>query len=87
MQINNKNKNTLDTEKYQDHIPSSFADKFVCIDDKFSKRAVLCRGKNEVNSFTEAILEEYCYCKKEIKKFLHKNLVMFVEDERRISIK
>ena len=46
MQINNKYKNTLDTEKYQDHIPSSFADKVVCIDDKFSKRAVLCRGKN-----------------------------------------
>ena len=33
------------TEKYQDHIPCSFAYKVVCVDNKFSKRVVLYRGK------------------------------------------
>ena len=33
------------TEKYQDHIPCSFACKFVCVDNKFSKDVVLYREK------------------------------------------
>ena len=33
------------TKQYQDHIPCSFAYKVVCIDNKFSKRVVLYRGK------------------------------------------
>ena len=33
------------TSKYQDHIPCSFAYKLKCIDDKYSKNVVLCRGK------------------------------------------
>ena len=37
--------NGLYTEKYQDHIPYSFAFKVVCIDNKFSKRVALYRGK------------------------------------------
>ena len=32
-------------ETYQDHIPCSFAYKVVCIDNKFSKKVVLYRGK------------------------------------------
>ena len=39
------------TEKYQYHIPCSFAYKFVCIDNKFSKRAVLYRGKDAAYRF------------------------------------
>ena len=35
------------TEKFQDHIPCSFAYN-VCIDDKFSKKVVLYRGKDTV---------------------------------------
>ena len=42
--INNKN-NASYAEKYQDHIPCIFAYKFVCIDDKLSKKVVLYRGK------------------------------------------
>ena len=64
LQINDRDKSTSYTEKYQDHIPCSFAYKV----DKFSKPAVLYRGKNTVNRFIEAILEEYDYCKKLIKK-------------------
>ena len=32
------------TEKYQDHIPCSFAYKVVCIDDRFTKQIVVYRG-------------------------------------------
>ena len=52
------------TEKYQDHIPCSFAYKVVCVDNKFSKRVVLYTGKDAVYRFFEEILEEYDYCKK-----------------------
>ena len=50
--------------------------KVACIDDKFNKPIALYRGKNAVNKFIEAFLEEYDYFKKVIK-------VMSVEDERR----
>ena len=38
-------KNSSYTEKYQDHIPCSFAYKVVCVDNKFSKKVVLYGGK------------------------------------------
>ena len=50
------------TEKYQDHIPCSFAYKVVCVDNKFSKNVVLYRVKNALYRFIQAILEEYDYC-------------------------
>ena len=46
------------TEKYQDHIPCRFAYKVVCVDNKFSKKVVLYRGKNAVYRFIEAIRKE-----------------------------
>ena len=33
------------TEKYQAYIPCSFPYKIVCVDNKFSKKVVLYRGK------------------------------------------
>ena len=39
------------TEKYQNHIPCSFAYKVNCLDNKFSKKIVLSRGKNAVYKF------------------------------------
>ena len=80
----NKN-NSSYTEKYQKHIPCRFAYKVVCVDDKFSKPVVLYKGKNIVYRFTEAILQEYDYCKKVIKKHFSKNLVMSAEDEERFQ--
>ena len=47
--------------KYQDHIPCSFADKVVCIDNRFSKKVVLHRGKDTVYKFIKSILNEYNY--------------------------
>ena len=38
-------------EKYQDHIPCSFAYKIVCIDDKFTKPTIIYRGKNAAYEF------------------------------------
>ena len=69
-QINDKDKNTSYTEKYQDHNPFSFADKVVCIDNKFTKPAVPYRVKVPVNIVIKGFLEEYGYCKKVIKKIL-----------------
>ena len=60
-------------KKYQDHISYCFVYKVVCIDNKFTKKIVLYRGKSTVYRFIEAILEEYDYCKKTIKNHFNKN--------------
>ena len=78
-------KNSSHTGKYEAHIPCSFAYNVVCIDDGFSKLVVLYRGKNAVNKFVEAILKEYDYYRKVIKKHLNKNLVMCAKDEERFQ--
>ena len=78
-------KNSSYTGKYEAHIPCSFAYNVVCIDDGFSKLVVLYRGKNAVNKFVEAILKEYDYYRKIIKKHLNKNLVMCAKDEERFQ--
>ena len=74
------------TEKYQDHIPSSFAYKVVCIDNKFSKKVALYREKNAFYRFIKGILNEYEYCKKIIKKHFNKNLIMSPEEEERFQL-
>ena len=63
------------TKKYQTHIPCSFAYKVACVDNKFSKRVVLYRGKNAAYRFIKAILEEYDYCTKMIKNHFDKILL------------
>ena len=69
------------TEKYQDHIPCSFAYKVVCIDNKFTKPTIIYRGENAAYEFIKAILEEYKYCKKIMKEYFNKNLIMSEEEE------
>ena len=78
-------KNSSYTGKYEAHIPCSFAYNVVCIDDRFSKLVVLYRGKDAVNKFVEAILKEYDYYRKVIKKHLNKNLVICAKDEERFQ--
>ena len=82
---NHKNNGSY-TEKYQDHMPCSFAYKVVCVDNKFSKKVVLYRGKNAVYKFIKAILEEYDYCKKMMKKHFNKNLIMSAEEKERFHL-
>ena len=74
--------NSSYTRKYQEHVPCSFAYKVVCVDNKFSKKIVLHRGKDAVNKFVKSILKEYNSCKKVMRKHFNKNLIMSVEDER-----
>ena len=68
-------------KKYQGHIPCSFACKLVCVDDKFSKSIVVLRHENAAFKFIEAILKEFEYCKKVMKKHFNKNLIMSEEEE------
>ena len=70
----------LTQKKYQDHVPCSFAYKVVCIDDKFSKPIVVFRGENAAYEFIKAILKEYEYCKKVMKKHFNKNLIISEEE-------
>ena len=69
------------TARYQDHIPCSFAYKLVCVDDKYSKDVVLCRGKNAVYKFIQSIFNEYFYCRSVMKKHFNKSLIMSSEEE------
>ena len=69
------------TKKYHDHVPCIFAYKVFCIDDGFSKRIVVYRGENCAYGFIKAILKEYEYCKKVMKKHFNKNLIMSEEEE------
>ena len=76
--------NGLYTEKYQDHIPCSFAYKVVCIDKTFSKRVVLYG--QESYTFTKVILKDNDYCKKLIKMHFHKNFITSAEEEERFQL-
>ena len=69
------------TKKYQDHIPCSFAYKVVCIYDRFTEPIVVYRGENAAYIFIRAILNEYKYCKKVMKKHFIKNLIMSEKEE------
>ena len=68
-------------KKYQDHVTCSFTYKLVCVDDRFSKPIVLCRGENAAYKFIETIFEEYEYCKKVMKKHFNKKLIMIEKEE------
>ena len=82
---NDRSNNASYTEIYQKHFPCSFADKVICVNDKFSKKIIVYRRKIAVNELIEANLEEYDYCKKLIKNHFNKNLVMSAKDERRFQ--
>ena len=69
-------------KKYQGHIPCSFACKLVCVDDKFSKSTVVLRHENAAFKFIEAILKEFEYCKKVMKKHFNNNFIMKEEQEQ-----
>ena len=68
------------TKKYQDHVPCSFACKVVCIDDRFTKPIVVFRGENAAYEFFKAILKDYKYFKKIMKKHFNKDLIMREEE-------
>ena len=71
----------LSQNSIKDHIPCSFAYILVCVDDRFTKPLVLYRGENAAYKFIEAILKDYEYRKKVMKKHFNKNLIMNEEEE------
>ena len=77
--------NSSNTRKYQNHVPCSFAYKVVCVDNKFSKKIILYRGKDAVYEFINSILNEYNYCRKVMKKSFCRNLIMSAEKEERFE--
>ena len=59
-----------------------FCYKVVCFDDIFSEPIVVFRDKYAAYEFIKAILKEYEYCKKVMKKHFNKNLIMSEEEEQ-----
>ena len=59
----------------------SFACKVVCIDGKYSKSIVVYRGVNASYEFIRSTLKEHKYCKKIMKKYFKKNLIMTEREE------
>ena len=78
--------NSSYTRKYQNHVPCSFAYKVVCVDNKFSKKIVLYRGKDAVYEFIKLILKENNYCRSVVKKHFNKNLIMSAEENERFEL-
>ena len=70
------------SKKYQDHIPCNFVYKLVCVDDKFTKSIVVFRGENVPYEFAKAILKEYQYYKRAVKKYFNKKLIISEEEEQ-----
>ena len=60
------------SKKYQDRLPFSFAYKVVCIDDKFTRPTVVFRNENSAYESIKAIIKEFEYCQKIMKKILTK---------------
>ena len=69
------------TKKYKDHVPCSFACKVVCIDDRITKPVDVYRGKNAAYEFIKAIVKEYKYYRKVMRKYFNKNLIMSEKEE------
>ena len=74
--------NSSYTRKYQDHVPCSFAYKVVCVDNKYSEKINLYRGKDAAYEFIKSILNEDNYCKNLINKYFCKNLIMSAEENK-----
>ena len=51
----------------------------------FSKPIVVFRGENTAFKFIEAVLKEFKYCKKIMKKHLNKTLIMTKEKEKQLQ--
>ena len=62
-------------------MPCSFAYKIVCINNRLAKPTIIYMSKNSAYRLIKAILEEYKYCKKIMKKHFNKNLIMTEEEE------
>ena len=55
-------------KKYHNHSPCSFTNKFVCVDNNFTKTIAVFTGESAAYEFIDAVLKEYEYCQKVMKK-------------------
>ena len=69
------------TEKHQDHVPCSFAYKIVCINDRFTKPTIFYTDENAAYESIQSNLKEFKYCKKIMKEYFIKNLIMSEKEE------
>ena len=69
------------SKKYYDDKPCIFSYKLVCVDNKFTKPIAIFRVESAAYEFIEAILKEYEYCKKVVKKQFNKNLIMSEKED------
>ena len=58
----------------------------MCVDNKYSRNIVLYRGRNTVNKFIRLIVNEYNYCRKIMKKYFCKSLVMSAEENEGFEV-
>ena len=61
--------------------------KLVSVGNKFIKPIGLYTGENTAYKFIEAILEEYEYCKKVLKKHFNENLITTENKEKKFQLK
>ena len=64
----------------------SFAYKVVCVNDKFSQKVNLYRGKDADSKFISSIINECNYCRRVIKKHFNRNLIMSAEEGKRFEM-
>ena len=69
------------TEKYQEHIPCSFAYKFFCIDNRFTKPTFVYRVKMQRMNLLKQFLKDINIAKKIIEEYFNKNLIKSEEEE------
>ena len=78
--------NSSYTRKYQEHVSCSFAYKVVCVDNKYSKKVNLYRGKDAAHKLIKSVFKEYSYCKEIMIKHFNKNLIMRGEENERFEL-
>ena len=74
------------TEKYQDHIPCSFAYKVACVDNKFSKKLFFTEEKMLFTNLLKQFLKSMIIVKKMMKKHFNKNLIMSAEEKEKFQL-
>ena len=68
--------------KYQKHIACSYGNKFICVDDKFSKPFTTYLAEDAVYNIIHSMVEERKYCSDMMKKHFNKELLMTKEDAK-----
>ena len=68
------------SKKYESHVSCCFSYKLVCIDV-----IAIFRDENVAYKFIQVILEEHEYCKKVMKKYFNKNLILSGVEEQQFQ--